>query len=206
MAEAYEFVYEHRSWHRVLVVFGTIAFIIFCVLMVANYGESLGGFIHNVPFLDTIIDVVRSDTTLFNARGVFYVTFLGDLFFNPIPPEVYFYGALLKGAPHIPLSVAALIGCMLAHVVNYLIGRRFSVFFIHLASKKSLYKTRRAVNKYGGYAVLIFNILPLPSPLLTFALGIARYKVSRLFVFLFIGNVIKHAAIVAFFLWSGKFL
>ncbi len=206
MAEAYDFIYEHRSWHRVLVVFGTMAFIVFCVLMVANYGHSLGGFIHQIPFLDNVIDGVQSDITLLNARGVFYVTFLGDLFFNPIPPEVYFYGALLKGAPHIPLTVAALAGVLLAHVVNYLIGRRFSVFFIHLASKKSLYKTRRAVNRYGGYAVLFFNILPLPSPLLTFALGIARYKVSRLFILLFIGNVIKHVAVVAFFIWSGKFL
>jgi membrane protein YqaA with SNARE-associated domain len=113
---------------------------------------------------------------------------------------------LLKGAPHIPVAVAALVGAMLAHIVNYLVGRRFSAFFIHLASKKGLYKTRRAVNRYGGYAVLLFNILPLPAPLLTFALGIARYKVSRLFILLFIGNVIKHAAIVGLFVLSGKFL
>ncbi len=67
---------------------------------------------------------------------------------------------------------------------------------MHIASKKKVYDTRRFVNKYGALGIFLFNFLPFPAPLLTFALGIARYNFTRLFVLTLVGKLAKYIVLI----------
>ena len=66
---------------------------------------------------------------------------------------------------------------------------------MHLVSKKKVYQARRFINKYGAWGVLISNLSPFPSEILTFALGLAKYNVYRLFTLMMIGNIVKYSVI-----------
>ena len=189
----YNFVYEEPRYKRAFAIIGTVFILALIVIVVLTNRTNLSEFVHSSPVVEKSVGFFQQDIIKLNTRGIFYVTFLGDLFFNPLPAEIFFYDAIIKGnSPILFLFIAAIIGAFLSHLINYILGRKFSIFFMYFVSKKSLYKVRAKVNRYGAYAVLFCNILPLPSPLLTFGLGVTRYNSSRLFIMLMIGNIIKY--------------
>ena len=206
MSKEYAFIYEQTHYRRTLIILITFAVIFALFLLFLTYKAQLYDEIKSIPVIGYIVNSLEEDITELNVGGIFYITFLADLFFNPIPPELFLYGALNRGVSPALLFIASIAGLFLAHIANYVIGRRFSVFFIHFASKKGLYKIRRKVNRYGAYAVFIFNLLPLPAPLLTFALGITRYNYYRLFSLLLLGNVIKYAILILSYLYFSFLL
>ena len=67
---------------------------------------------------------------------------------------------------------------------------------MNFISKKKVYETRRFINRFGGYGVFLSNLSPLPAEILTFALGITKYNVYRLYTLQILGTVIKYVAIV----------
>jgi len=72
---------------------------------------------------------------------------------------------------------------------------------LHLVSRKKVYKARRYINKYGSYGIFLFTAVPfLPGPLVTFALGVAKYNIPRLFVITFLGKSLTYGIIVILFL------
>lgn len=135
------------------------------------------------------------------AVSMFVAAALGGLFFLPIPVEAVFYmGLRQENIPPI-LGIAALSGFLLGHIISYLIGFKLSHLVQYFLSPKKLYSLRRAVNKYGAYAILAVNLVPGPSPQLTFGLGIARYNFVRLITLVIIGNTLKYAAIAGSFVF-----
>ena len=126
------------------------------------------------------------------------IGFFGGLFFFPLPQELFYAVAVKNGGPWFPLLLGVLSGFVLANVVNYVIGWKLNSLVVPLVSPSKLYGIRRWVGRYGAWAVLVINILPVPSPLLTFALGIMRYNTTRLFLLLTVGNIIKFLIIAGF--------
>lgn len=194
----HEFIYEWTDYNRKKAVLTVIISSLILIAISVAIINSWSVVKSSTPFT-AIKSFVIEDIEEVTPLGLFYITFLGDLFFNPLPPELFFVTGLIKGNPIYLTLVLVMAGAILAHIFNYFLGSRFHGFFRYFMSKKNLYKLRRKVNKYGAYAVLIFNVAPFPAPLLTFALGITKYNVSRLFTFLLIGNFIKYGAITLFY-------
>ncbi|GEM_PF-1972783 len=139
--------------------------------------------------------------------SLFYLAFIGDLFFIPLPTEPLMILSLQKGNPIVLSLIILLAGLLAGNLVNYFAGEKLSRFVFVFLSRKKVYASRRWVHRYGSYAIFIFNLVPvfLPSPLLSFGLGIAKYNFFRFLIFTFLGNIIKFAAIIAlYFLFKGQ--
>ena len=153
------------------------------------------------PFIKITIQGIQSSIIDATSLGLLYAHFIGGLFFVPSPEEAIFYYGLVKSQAILLPLIFSLLGYLLAQVLNYYLGSRISSFTMHFISKKKVYKTRRFVNKYGIYGIFLFNLLPFPAPLLTFALGIARYRFSRMFIYTSLGVLCKYLVLIGIYLW-----
>ena len=154
-----------------------------------------GLFSGNWQFSDLAPDFDRLTPVTLLYTGV-----LSGLFFVPIPLEFAFLAGVRAGTP-VGLSFLAVIaGFLVGNLVSYLVGWKLSRFVMHLVNAKQMYGLRRKVNKYGSVAVFLVSVVPGPSPQLTFALGMARYNMARLFVWFLAGNVVKYTVLSLFFL------
>ena len=136
--------------------------------------------------------------------GLFFSHFIGGIFFVPSADELIFIYGLLNGNSIVFSFVAAITGYVLAQVVNYFLGAKLSSYILPLVSKKKVYKIRTKINNYGVYAVFLFNFLPLPAPLLTFALGITKYNKYRLFAVILLSKVLEYIVLIILFLLISK--
>jgi len=157
-----------------------------------------------IPQVTSIKSAIYDEITSLSPAGLFYSGFFGGLFFLPIPQELFFYYSLTKGHPILIAFLTINAGYLLAQAVNYFIGVKLNKPFMNLVSKKRLYKSRRFLNKHGAKAIFIFNFLPLPAPLLTFALGITRYNIYRMFFYTTLGTICKYLTIIALFFLTTK--
>lgn len=199
MPENFTFIYEASNHQRLKILFTTVVILLFLTGMgVTSYYYLKDDFASSASF-QNFKAFVKNNIANFTPLGLFYLGFTGGLFFIPLPIEAFFATSLSKGHPPLLAFVFILAGILPSQAIDYLVGVRFSSVILHLVSKKNVYKARRYVNKYGAAAILVFNMLPLPSPVLTFALGIAKYNPWRLALYLLIGTLIKFSAILWFF-------
>jgi len=138
-----------------------------------------------VPDLVNNIDPVK----------LLWISFLGGMIFFPIPTELAFYFSIIQGYSPLACVIFATIGFVMGNIVNYFVGLKMSHHVLYLLSAKSFFKMRRQVNRWGVYAILLLNILPAPSDVLTVGLGTVRYNPRKLFFFSTIGNTIKFTII-----------
>ncbi|MBX4212146.1 VTT domain-containing protein [Candidatus Pacearchaeota archaeon] len=193
----YKFVYETSIYQRLKV--WAIFILIVAVLSVLTY--------YHLKTLPTNAEKYSSAfsflTTFFNNQiknlNIFklvYLTFISELFFSPIPTEILFPISLKAGYPFFLALSIMLVTIVFTNWINYEVGSRLSSFVMQLISKKKVYEIRRWVNNYGVYAIFIANLTPvLPSPALSFAVGLTKYNRTRLFTALILGSVIKYIAI-----------
>lgn len=133
--------------------------------------------------------------------GIFLLGFFGSLFFIPLPIDFLFFKSLSNGSNPGIVLVLVLIGSVLGNLIDYYLGVFLSQYARYLVSVKKLYAAKRWVNKYGQWAIFVFNLTPLPGSLLTFAVGITRYNIFRLIIFFFLGNLCKFGAYVLVYLF-----
>ena len=201
MDSKYEFIEESSNFYRikvfVVVLFICLLLSSFSITIFFIYKDVIGS---SVPFLvlkDFILEEMKNSTPI----GLLYVSFLTALFFVPLPTEIFFVIGLSKGNPIMISLFFTLLGFFASQAVNYFLGAKFSNFFLQFISKSKVYQIKRKMNKYGIYGIFIFNILPLPAPVLSFALGLTKYNRTRFAVFLFLSNVIKYLIIIGLFLF-----
>ena len=139
------------------------------------------------------------DTKYLTPIGLFVIGIVGGLFFVPLPQEPFFYYGLLNGNSVALSFVGIMSGFLLAQFFNYYCGVKLSRPISNLISKRKLYKSRRFINKYGGVGVFFFNLFPLPSPQLTFALGISKYNIYRIIFYATLGIFLKYIAVTLIF-------
>ncbi len=121
----------------------------------------------------------------------FIISTMSGMIIFPIPNEAAFYLGLRQGHSAIATVLATALGFALGNAVTYMLGLKFSKHIVYLLSTSQIYRLRRSVNHYGVYAILVLNLLPAPSDVLTFGLGMIRYNTKRLFAILIIANIVK---------------
>lgn len=196
----YTFLYQTSNYHKLKSFFLVILVTAFIAVIALLFSTVWYGWLQRLPYVEFVASSIRQDILNLNLFGLFYAHFIGGLFFIPSPDEAIFYYGLVKGNQVWFALIVAIIGYMLAQILNYILGIKFSKHIVHFISKKKIYKTRRFANKYGAYGVFIFNLIPSPAPLLTFSLGLTNYNFSRMMFWTFLGKTIKYAIIVGLFL------
>ncbi len=196
----YRYIQEISPVHKIRVLVWSIislALILFLAIFFYQFWYSL---IKTTPFLYQLLSYFRYNLVNTTPMGLFYGHIIGGLFFMPSADELVFYYGLMKGNLILLSFAAAVVGYLLAQLLNYFMGLKMSNFLLQIVSKKKVYKTKRWMNRYGVYGIVIFNILPLPAPLLVFALGITKYNFKRLFIVMGLTKVVEYSLLIGIFL------
>lgn len=192
----YEFIQENSNWTKLWVLITSLLILFLILIIGVFFSTFFYDILNSIPYVDGTIGFLTLNIKSLTIFGLFLAHLFGGIFFVPSPDEIIFYYGLIKGNNYFLALVFSTLGYMIAQLLNYYAGKKISPMIMHIASKKKVYDTRRFVNKYGALGIFLFNFLPFPAPLLTFALGIARYNFTRLFVLTLIGKLAKYIVLI----------
>ena len=125
------------------------------------------------------------------------IHFAGYLFFLLMPVEalVPYYQA--EGHAAMTLVLISVATATAAQLIDYGIGYAISDKFLRdLIGDERYAKAKRAMDKWGGYAIVFFNLFPLSSPNLLLVCGMMRYGLRRAIPLSVLGLTTKYVAIV----------
>ena len=195
----YEFVLERSNKHKREVFVATVMIVVVIsaifVVMMTFFRE---GFTTSSSYT-AVKEFFNKDIKAMTPVGLFYMSLFGNLLFIPLPVEIPFYLGLGKGNPFWTSLFLVVAGMIPAYAFDYYVGTKFSKIIFTFISTKKIYKAKRVVNKWGGLSIFLFNVSLMPANELTFALGIAKYNVVRLFFYTITGSLIKFSAIYGFY-------
>ncbi len=207
MADSYKYIYENNRDRQIKFLLIFISGILFIGAAWFSLFSLIQSDTSSQNFFLSVYKFLKDQIKTFTLSGLFFSGFLGSLFFSFFPLEISFYYGLLKDNPPFLSLLFIMAGLLPAEIFNYVAGKKLSNFMLYFVSLKKVYATKRLVNKYGGYGIFLFNLIPIfPSPLLTFALGITKYNSTRLFIILIIADILKFAAIIMFFSYARHIL
>ena len=127
------------------------------------------------------------------------VHFSGYLFFLLMPVEMAFI-YYLPYFNDLKLIGVALLTAEAAQVIDYLIGFSLSSKFIFsIVSEKQILKAEKHIYKYGNLTILLFNLLPLSSSVISLAAGMIRYRIKSWLLFSSIGLLMKYVLLSLIF-------
>ena len=195
----YKFIIENSNKHKIRMFFIAVVSIVVILGLGIAIFNTFKGFSKDGLYYGAIKGLILGQIDSFTSAGLFYAGFGSSLFFIPLYEELFFYWGISKGTPILLAALMINAGFLLAQIFNYYMGRKISKPILYFVSKKKIYKVRRFVDKHGAWGVFFINLLFLPAPLLTFALGITKYNVYRLFFFMILGATLKFAAMIVFF-------
>jgi membrane protein YqaA with SNARE-associated domain len=125
------------------------------------------------------------------------IHFAGYLFFLLMPVEALvpiYQGEGHAGATLISIAVSTAI---LAQVIDYSVGRAVKEDSVHqLIGEKRYERFQATIEKWGGWAILLFNLFPLSSPNMLLVAGITRFSWRRAFLYSTVGLTAKYVGIV----------
>jgi len=125
------------------------------------------------------------------------IHFAGYLFFLLMPVEALVPIYQREGHAGHTLILLAIATAIAAQVIDYSIGRAIKEDSIHeLIGEKRYFRFKATIDKWGGLAILLFNLMPLSSPNMLLVAGMTRYSARRAFLFSSIGLTGKYLAIV----------
>lgn len=125
------------------------------------------------------------------------IHFAGYLFFLLMPVEALVPVYQGEGHAGTTLILVAVLTAVAAQVIDYGIGRSVREDSIHtLIGEKRYTRIKATIGKWGGWAILLFNLFPLSSPNMLLVAGMTRYDARRAFAYSTAGLVAKYAAIV----------
>ncbi|MCB9361980.1 hypothetical protein H6504_00960 [Candidatus Woesearchaeota archaeon] len=153
-------------------------------------------------FFGHIIGEITASTQL----GLFYAAMFGGLFFVIMSMELLFITFFDAGHHPAVLISMYLLGMTVAYSVNYLIGMRLGGISKKIIGPQQFYKIKGVINKHGGLAIFVFNVLPLPSQPLSAMLGVFKYNRPRFYTFFLLGQGVKYTAIVLFFMFGASLI
>jgi len=195
----YRFIIENSNKQKIRIFFIGIVSLVVILGLVFTIFSTFRSFSKDSFYYSSIKGLIIGQVDSFTPAGLFYAGFGSSLFFIPLSEELFFYWGISKGTPIFLAALMINAGFLLAQVFNYYMGRKISKAILYFVSKKKIYKVRRFVDRHGAWGVFFINLLFLPAPLLTFALGITKYNVYRLFFFMILGGILKFVAIIVFF-------
>ena len=128
------------------------------------------------------------------------IHFAGYLFFLLMPVEalVPFYQA--EGHAGSTLILIAVSTALAAQAIDYGIGRALSDHVTEeLIGEERSARFKALIDRWGGWAILLFNLMPLSSPNMLLVAGISEYSARKAFVLSTLGLTGKYVAIVYVF-------
>lgn len=128
------------------------------------------------------------------------INFFGYLFFMLMPVEVLFAFYLSLEMNTLLILFVALLTAILAEIMDYIVGRLLSEHFIEkIINRKRYDRFKKYIWKYGALAILLFNLLPLASSVLSLAAGMLKYRFRKFLFYSILGLVIKYLVLIMLF-------
>ena len=127
------------------------------------------------------------------------IHFAGYLFFLLMPVEalVPYYQAEGHAAPVlVGLSIAT---AVVAQTIDYGIGRLLSEKVLNMIGRKKYDRFKGRIDRYGGWAIFTFSLLPLSSPNVLLVAGMVRFNAVYALTISVAGLAAKYLAIVYVF-------
>jgi len=168
-----------------------------------------------VQLIITVILVVTAITiaSLTVGRDIYYnsssegllsfaiVNFSGYLFFLFMPVELAFI-YYLKGDINVWILNAVALGtAIISQTIDYLIGYIFSTKIIdHLIGRRRYEKAEDKIRKYGNITILLFNLTPLSSPVISLAAGMLKHRKKDAIIFTLTGLILKYLVLTLIFM------
>jgi membrane protein YqaA with SNARE-associated domain len=130
------------------------------------------------------------------------VNFFGYLFFFLLMPmELAFIFYLRTGYDPLMLNLVAVSTAMASQTIDYLLGYFFSARIIdQLIGRKRYEKAEDEIRKYGNWALLLSNLLPLSSPIISLAAGMLKYRAKDALFYSFVGVVCRYLVLTLLFM------
>lgn len=128
------------------------------------------------------------------------VNFAGYLFFLFMPVELAFIYYVSEGANLLMLNSIAIGTAVVSQTIDYLIGYTFSEGIINrLIGRKRYIKAETKIRRYGNVVILLFNILPLSSPVISLSAGMLKYRIKDALFFTITGLFFKYLILTLIF-------
>ncbi len=128
------------------------------------------------------------------------IHFAGYLFFLLMPVEALVPLYQAEGHAGATLIAIAVSTALAAQSIDYLIGRSLADRVIdNLIGQERYDRFKATIEKWGGWAILFFNLLPLSSPNMLLVSGMIRYSARKALAFSLAGLLAKYVAIVYIF-------
>lgn len=128
------------------------------------------------------------------------IHFAGYLFFLLMPVEALVPLYQAEGHAGSTLILIAVGTALAAQAIDYGIGRAVSDRVTEdLIGEERANRFRAIIDKWGAWAILLFNLMPLSSPNMLLVAGITKYSARRAFLFSAIGLTGKYLGIVYLF-------
>jgi membrane protein DedA with SNARE-associated domain len=125
------------------------------------------------------------------------IHFAGYLFFLLMPVEALVPIYQNEGHAGSTLIVVAVVTAILAQTIDYGIGRSVSEGSIRdVLGPQRHARFKATIERWGGWAIVLFNLMPLSSPNMLLVAGMTRYSARRAFMYSALGLTGKYLAIV----------
>ncbi len=133
------------------------------------------------------------------------IQFMCYLFFITLPVEMLFLGYLFLGYNFIVLFVLAIVLAVSAQIIDYGIGYLLSDKVIGFLGKspdfeRKYKKTKKKIDKYGGWVIFLFNLVPASSPILLLTAGLVKYPFKKAIFLSAAGLILKYIIIIITYL------
>ena len=89
---------------------------------------------------------------------------------------------------------------MFSQSIDYTIGFLLSSKIIDkLIGRRRFEKAENKIRRYGNIAILLFNALPLSSPVISLAAGMLKHRIKDAVIYTAAGLLIKHITLTLIF-------
>ena len=193
----FEYAHERKFMNGIL----TFVFLIVAAMIILSYFLYFHKLeIFRGTIVESIVDFFKINISNYTLLGAFMLAFFGGLFFVPLPMEILFATFIVKNPQTFWVFTLYMIGLTLGYSTNLFVGYKFSNVSKKLISTKKFYQTKCYVNKYGKFAVFLSNVLPAPSQLVSFILGVFKYNKYKFITQFWAGQTLKLLIITGFVL------
>ena len=166
-----------------------IVSIIFMILILAIF---LFIFLSYSSFKTEILSFVNS----YGYTAIFISSFLLDLLFQPLAPDVSLIGGILADLNIYYVLLYVLIGSSLASILGYALGRIYGEVGIKkIYGERKYNKWKDQYYKHGRIILLAAALTPLPYTPLCWISGIFKLKKTEFFVFAILARIVRFVSV-----------
>ena len=124
----------------------------------------------------------------------------GYLFFLFMPVEIAFVYYLQGDVNVLAINAVAIVTALFSQSIDYAIGFLVSNKFIDNLIGRSRYeRAEEKILKYGNLTIILFNALPLSSPVISLAAGMLRHRIRDALICTILGLMVKYLALTLIF-------